>query len=394
MRWKITGVIAVVCVLLLTVVLWPEASCTRTLPDGTTFVLSGLRIGQSNVYVHGSFLSRSIGRLAPANGVQILGVLPGSPRESVFLKPPFYRKLRLLISADDGFAFVQDFQGFSKQPDGIFAPIAANAFPRDARVLRIRMEDRDSASNRDWRELATFSLNNPRPARVETWPFTNSPRWMLPNGLQVEIGELVVRREPIHPSDIWQYLALLPIRITSKGEAITNWGIHNGTVKDASGNQDGFSFGKVVTNDWMIYRIFRPLDPAKVWRFKVGIALDSNFPATNLFSFEIPWPLKAPIQTNFGGVQAQIDFVNQDMLAVQLTNKPEGLRLAFVSASDPEGSNLDGFSGSWGQHSFWRMLKLAKTTTVHATIAIHTNYPVEFTLKPRFEKPPITSSEK
>ena len=82
------------------------------------------------------------------------------------------------------------------------------------------------------------------------------------------------------------------------------------------------------------------------------------------------------------------------MLSVELTNKPAGVRLSFVSAVDDQGNNLDDWSGSWGQHSFWKSLKVMnwligpgqrRAGEVHATVAIRPEYEIEFTLRPRNE---------
>jgi hypothetical protein len=62
--------------------------------------------------------------------------------------------------------------------------------------------------------------------------------------------------------------------------------------------------------------MFRPLDPTKAWRFQVNVALDSDFPATNLFSFTIPRTLTGTIQTNLGGFEVHIGYNNADWLNV------------------------------------------------------------------------------
>lgn len=67
------------------------------------------------------------------------------------------------------------------------------------------------------------------------------------------------------------------------------------------------------------------------------------------------------------------------MLSVALTNKPLNVRITFVDARDEEGNNLDNWSGSFGQHFFWKSLKLSKPTTVRATVAIRENYKAEIT---------------
>jgi hypothetical protein len=392
----------------------------QVLPDGTVLVLSGWKVGRTNIYSHGTGLSKALGRFAPSNAISVFGMklqrpqvvrMPGpeggelltaelsigagSPRERSLVSPPFYRKHRLLISGDDdkGFTFVKELNEFKSQPDGLFSLVWAWSYPRDSRRLHFRLEERQTNNTRDWSELTTFVMKNPKPVRAEAWRLERSPRFKLADGLEVEVGELEVRHEPIHPTDIWEYTAFLPVRILRNGQMATNWGIQDGKVWDATGNYDSFSYGftKTVTNDWTTYRMHRPLDPAKVWKFQLNFARDSDFPATNLFSFTVPWPLSGAIQTNFGGSPIQIDFVNTDMLSVQLTNKPVRLRVTFIKAVDDEGTDLDGRVGSWGQHGFWKGLKSARTPTpkpvqVHATVAIHENYHAEFMLQPRFEK--------
>src|SRR6185295_11668859 len=132
---------------------------------------------------------------------------------------------------------------------------------------------------------------------------------------------------------------------------------------------------KRLTNDWTEYRMHRPLDPAKVWKFQLGFGCDADFPATNLFSFTANWPSPGPIRTNFAGTPVLIDFVNTDMLSVELTNKPAHLRVTFIKAVDDTGTDLDHHTGSWSQHGFWKMLNLSRTAApkpvrVHATVAI------------------------
>ena len=414
MRWKLViASVGLIC-LVIALALWGGNSSKRTLPDGTTLVLSGVMIGPTNIYMHGTFWSKIIGRFVPAKGFAVAGfklqrpekitftgqegseilsarleLLPRSPREKSLVSPPFFRKYRLLIYGEQDFAFVEEFRGFKRQADGLVSYVLAPSFPRDSRQLHFRLEERDTPESRDWREVAIFVVRNPKRAAIKPWQAQKAPRLKLAEGLEVEIGELTVRRERIHPNDIWEYMGLLPVRVIRNGEAVTNWGIHSGSIMwDASGNLEYFSSSKVITNDWMVHQLFRPLDPAKTWRFRANFALDSGFPQTNLFSFIVPWPLQGTIQTNLGGLPARIRFVNGDMLDVELVSQPADKRLTFISAFDGTGANLVRWvHGSWGQHSFWRGLELSKPTEVHATVAIHRNYQAEFTLQPRYEKP-------
>ena len=420
MRRKAVALVLIAVIGIAGFLLWPDNSSKQVLSDGTVLVLSGVMVGRTNVYSHGTRLSKILGPLAPSNGINVAGLKlerpqrvvmpasegneiltaelwlgPGSPQEKTFLSPPFYRKHRLLISGDDedGFTFVKEFHDFKKQADGLFSLIWAESYPRDSRRLHFRLEERASNTNRDWREVATFVVANPKRAQVEPWKAERSTRLKLSDRLEVEIGELTVRHEPIHPTDIWEYTAFLPMRVFSDGQLATNWGIDGGLVQDAIGNYSGLNlaFTKRITNSWTEYRIHHPLDPTKAWKFKVGFARDSDFPATNLFSFSVPWPLIGVIQTNLGAFPLQIGFWNTDMLSVELTNKPANLRLTLVKVVDDDGGDLDDRTGNWGQHHFSKMLKVQRAATpkpvrVHATIAIHENYPAEFILRPRYER--------
>jgi len=414
--WAVIAVL--VACLLLALLFWRENFSKRVLPDGTVLTLSGVKVGRTNVYLHGNRVSKALGPLAPSNGVNVAGielkrpavrsvwapedteilsvelkVAAGSTQANTFLSPPFHRHRRLLLSGDDdsGFVFVKEMQNFRQEPDGVFTLITAESYPRDSRQLHFRLEERTSFTNRDWRETATFVVRNPKPARVEPWVAERFPRHRLAEGLEVEVGELTVSPERIHPTDIWEHTAVLPVRVHAQGQLATNWNIQGGTIRDASGNHDSFTFGfsKRITNDWTTYRIFRPLDPRKVWKFQVDFARDADFPATNLYSFSVPWPLGAPVQTNMGGHPVRIEFVQSDMLSVELIEKPAPQRLNLLRAVDDRGTNVLQHGGSWGQHVVWRKLSIAQAGSdfprhVHATIAIDANYRVEFLLQPNY----------
>jgi len=394
--------------------LWPDNSSKQVLADGTVLVLSGLKLGPTNVYTHGSWLSQTLGRLAPAKGITVVGLKlqppgkiavtapegaevlsarillqPGSPREAaLFFSQQALQNFRWVIIGDDGSTFVRFFTGFRKQGEGALSYLHTGTFPRTSQFLRIRLEERDTPEVGEWRVVAEFPVKNPKPARVELWTPQKSPRFQLAEDLEMEVGELVFRPGSVHSGDIWENMALLPLRFTTRGQAVTNWGIHGrdgGDVRDASGNFERLSSVEFFTNDWMMCRIFQPLDPARAWKFRINVARQSYFPATNLYSFTIPWPLATPIQTNLGGFPVRIGYINSDLLNVELLNKPADMRLSFVRAVDKDGDNLDRRVGSWGQHSFWKSLRLYKGMQIHATVAIHPNYEVTFTLAPRDE---------
>ena len=396
--------------------LWRDGAHTRTSPDGSRLVLSDVRIGQTNVYLHGTLLSKSIGRFAPSNGWSIgditvarptqvpvhgwsgteilsaqLKVYPASGRGDDFLKPPFYRKFRLLLIGDDGFSFVQEFYQpyeFKRYSDGIYGYVHARKWPRTSREIRIRLEERLTESRRDFRELATFTVTNPRLVEPESWTASKSFHTNLLGNIHMEVGEIVVRSEPPNPRDIWEHTAELPVRFKSNGQMLTNWGIHYGPMQDATGNPELFTFGStlVLTNDWSVYRIFRELNPMHPWRFEVNVALTADFPETNLFTFDAPSTRRPTFSTNFAGVPVTIGYIRDHTFQVELPSRPPDLRLTLIEARDDQGNHLT--AGSWGQHRFSTQFALRvgqREWNVRATIAIHPNYPVEFTLQPRYE---------
>jgi hypothetical protein len=412
MKSKIIVVMGVLMCALVAVVVWRDDSHTRTLADGSRLVLSGVRVGKTNVYTHGTFLSKVVGRffqsglklaghtISPPSTVEVRSpenadilsaqfqLYTAPARRGDFVTPPFYRKFRLLITGDDGFAYVHEFMGsyeFRDYQNGTFAYLNAQAWPRTSRLLRISLEERSSPNRRDFRELATFVVKNPK--RVpEGWQVTFPFRTNLPGNVEVEMGELGVRAEP-HPSDIWESSVELAIRFTSGGQVMTNWGIQSGRIWDSSGNFDWFAAVKTITNGWVIYQSHRVLDPALPWRFEVSFARDSDFPETNLLTFDMGWPIWSPSSPSYAGLPVNVSFVNGTMLAVELPGKPRDLRLTFVGARDDQGKDIYEGSGSWNQHGFWRSLRLnSEVVNVHATVAIHPDYPASFILQPRYER--------
>lgn len=420
MRWKLIIAALLVIAGVLAFFLLREDSSTRTLADSSKLVLSGVRIGRTNVYTHGSFLSRTIGRFVPSNRVAIAGhdlrppqkvtlhgwfdatqtvevltaqfhLLPKSARGDDFLKPGFPRKFRVLISGEDGFSYVHEFHGpymFRQYPDGIFGYLQAQTFPRTSPTLHIRLEERAGDADR-FREVATFTVDNPQPSRVASWKIENAPRLSISPEVTAEIGELVVRSETIHPSDIWDHVVELPVRFTCGGQVLTNWSCHEAKVRDASGNSDWFNASRIIADGSSLFRSHRVLDPRVPWRFELNFALDSDFPATNVFQVSFPWLMNRTIQTNLGGLPARLDFRFGGCLVVELLSQPEDRRLTLIDARDKTGWSVDGQSGSWSQHSFHRMLEpTPNSQNITATIAIHPNYPATFTLQPRFDKTP------
>jgi hypothetical protein len=189
---------------------------------------------------------------------------------------------------------------------------------------------------------------------------------------------------------------LLSVRITKAAEVVTNWEMSEVWFDDALGNFERFIGDKTDTNGWITLSSYWALDPKTPWHFKVGFDEASDLPVTNLFTFSTAFPINGTIETNFGPYRAHLSTVNGDMLSVDLLDKPDGMRLDIVTATNAKGWRYRPAAGSWGQHSFWRKMDswiapdgenyLEDTTNITVTLGIHPIYWAEFTLQPRSEK--------
>src|SRR5687768_6963504 len=124
MRRKVIVAFVLVACVVIGLLLWRDDDAqTFTLPDGSRLVLSKVRVGRTNVYLHGSFLSKALGRFVHSNGLSIAKIkiarptrvivypwsdsddvlsaqfqfVPAPGRSDYILDKPFYRKFRLLV---------------------------------------------------------------------------------------------------------------------------------------------------------------------------------------------------------------------------------------------------------------------------------------------------------
>jgi hypothetical protein len=89
-------------------------------------------------------------------------------------------------------------------------------------------------------------------------------------------------------------------------------------------------------------------------------------------------------------VPVEIDFVNRDMLAVDIPTNRADLRLTFVGANDGGGPFR---TGSWNQHGFWKELQLPPGGgMIEATFAVDKNYHLEFYTRPVWFNPGATNT--
>jgi hypothetical protein len=91
--------------------------------------------------------------------------------------------------------------------------------------------------------------------------------------------------------------------------------------------------------------------------------------------------------TNFAGVPVTIGYIRDHTFQVELPTRPPDLRVTLIEAKGDQGERLS--PGSWGQHRFSTPFARKvgqREWNVRATIAIHPNYPVQFTRQPRYER--------
>jgi hypothetical protein len=451
-KWKIAIFALALGCLAVALALWPGRPPKSVLPDGTTYFLTGVQVGLTNEFVSGTLLSKTLGRLAPKAGFSFAGLkvvrpvtsssyssdgltklamelrlqpstgMATSPQASShrgvllpaaapkargallqrsalpgFIVSPMYR---VLISGQDDFSFVQDFGGFYGLNDMLLGYVVTENFPRDARRWRVRLEGRTPDST-DWTELASFDIKNPKPIVVPSSIPDISPYCQLEPGVKIEFGELVVRQKADQAG--WEeFTADLPMRVTTNGKLDQRWEIANGFIQDASGNRGSFpAQNSETSNDWTIYHITRPLNPACWWKFDLNFfSHASDFPASNLYSFNVEWPIMDMVRTNLGGQTVDVAEVfpqGDSGIVVILNDGPPGMRLGMVDAVDDAGNHL-GKSAAWTQQYRWtELLKpIEPHRQIHVMIAIRPDDPVEFVLRPRLEKsekstPPNTS---
>lgn len=233
-----------------------------------------------------------------------------------------------------------------------------------------------------WRGLVSFRIRNPARPVNQPWRAEVTPIVKRTKGLDFALGELSLKNRNDRDS-FWNHTVNLLLRVQANGVTLTNWSAAHIEAEDASGNWDYLGTLTSVTNDWVLHEGWRGLDPRFLWKLEVDFSPASQFAAESLFRFQVPVSLPKPIQTNFADLPLEIDWVNQRMLSVKMLTNREDLRLLFVAANDDTGQNLDDWTGSWGQASFWRSLKLEGTNQlVNATIAIVPNVHVTYYVQP------------
>src|ERR1041384_4868419 len=78
---QVVIVIAMAVVVLIGIVLSRDRSSEQVLRDGNILILSGVKIGQTNLYELGTRVSKLFGRLIPSNGISVAGLKLNRPRK-------------------------------------------------------------------------------------------------------------------------------------------------------------------------------------------------------------------------------------------------------------------------------------------------------------------------
>lgn len=446
LKTKLVVALGFFCLGLAIVCLWPSGIYSCQLSDGTQPTLSGPKIGRTNTYFHGTFLSRTFAAWIPSKGISLgpvklvkplavtctsysdieilsaqirisggtnLGAILRRGTEADGNNITFYRKRRLVLSGDDGFSFINNLPVIGHFPDGDFWHFQAEVFPRASKLLRLRLEERENVDSHDWKTCFSLEFPNPKPSVLQKWKPTDASatRVTLTEVLEAQIGGIEIRRGTEFPKDIWENTVVIPVRITRGGELLTNWGMSDITLTDASGNRAGFSGVRILTNGWLEYRGLYTstlLNPHLPWQLKANIAQHYNFPATEMHFITIPAVLGTTVLTNLAGLPVRINFGNvppgvgvggsgfvlayPQMMQVELPAKPPDWRLSSLEVKDDQGKRVLGYSwGGEGKHLLWKYgttrygVGGSPPNELHITIAIHPNYPHEFILQPHLE---------
>ncbi len=357
--------------------------------------------------------------------VAVIKLRPGSPRVKNLLLPLPHQPMHFQIIGDDGYGYVNGYARFEVYSDGLFAHVVTPNFPRDSAKLRFRLEERHPEAPTGWREIATVIAPNPKPAKTEAWTVDQGRRIRLADGIEMELGELTISTNTPYPQEPWVNSAMLPVRFWKDGQTATNWGLHSASIRDALGNHESTTLSSYWSNGWVWHPIERPLSPHVPWRFDAQVARTKDFPETNLFTFAMMNGVN-PLSTNLGGVAVSVSLGRLDKLTIELTERPADQCLSLVAARLPSWLMFGRVGHAFSQHHFSTTIGMPSVVifvetfrsnrtigvwphseselepdstvpfepwvttnlwpdSVEAIIAIHPNYPVQFTLQPRLD---------
>lgn len=364
--------------------------------------------------------------------VAAIKLRPGSPRLKNLLLPLPHQPMRFQIIGDDGYGYANDYASFQVYPDGVFAHVVAPNFPRDSAQLRLRLEERHPEAPTGWREIAMLSAPNPKPGKAEAWTVDQGRRIRLADGIEMELGELTIFTNTPYPREPWVNSAMLPVRFSVDGRLAINWGLHSASISDALGNHESSALSSYWSNGWVWHPIERPLSPHVPWRFDAQVARTTGFPETNLFTVAMMDGVNS-LSTNLGGVAVSVTLGRHDQLTIELMERPADQRLDLIAARLPDWLMFGQDGHAFSQHRFSKSLGMRsiivhdetyrsrstigvwpdsgnaletglerdltknypakhhidlRPSSIEVAIAIHSNYPVQFTLQPKLDSAP------
>ncbi|MEW6304614.1 MAG: hypothetical protein AB1705_14155 [Verrucomicrobiota bacterium] len=405
-RYSACGLATAACVAVL--LLWRHYADTRysvKLSDGSGLRIVGVSYGLTNEFVAGDFLDRQFGRKAPAGGINILSFKihqPATHRVEGFDRPGLAIFLELTDADEKTHPLLKsrradsarlEFPGehgavgympivFHKQGRSHYAMAMVTVFSRDQARIPVRLQTRQTNATQPWANLAEFKIRNPARAVSEAWSAQDLPQSQTIGDITLTLLEAGHTNFPAVENPARPNVASTAVfDVTVGGQHDTNWNVREVVAQSADGNH--VSLWRNSQQALRLFSRYGSLPTNQFWRVEATVAKSAGFTASELHTFSVPYPLDPKWTTNFAGQSVTIGYANGDMLAVELPDKPPTKRVTFVHALNQKGDRIDEITGSWGQHRFWRSLRVtSKDTDVTATIAIHDEYRFEFFVQP------------
>jgi hypothetical protein len=410
---KRTGIFLALIILLFLAMAYLAWNARRALsvvlPEGNRLVLTQVTVGKLNTFKHGTPLEKFAGKLIPSKGLRLLkwnftrptvvtngwGEVPELSMEfrlegtrkilsrGIFLNQHFYPSIRLIHWGDDGFQYVTESFSIQKEySDGIFVYGTCSVFSRRSHLIHVQLQEHQQEEG-SWKPIADFTFRNPSKMRDDLWPIDPGASIQSNSVLTIKLGQIQVKTNKNRSNDHWLNTMEVPFQFFEQGRPVTNWTAHEIYAMDSTGNKLFLGASQTISNNIVTYSGIRSPDPFATWRVGAHFARDSDFHPTNLFKVQVPIPSPSVISTNLGGVPLTIDIVDGHMLEMNMPTNLTNLRLLFRDAQNQSGDSvlrIHGlFTGSSGQHSFWRSVDLEKARpSMSVSVAVVDDFEFEF----------------
>src|SRR5436190_9251764 len=265
---------------------------SRRLADGSVVSVEWVSYGRTNVFVDGSTLQRTFGSWAQKTKIKALASIK-PPVRDVSSDPegilsfrlcfknvdrrssPFFldswKRPRIIISdADTGHRYLGRIWDLKKSRNGRdwHAYMGMTAFPRAQKYLMLDIQDEHGDS------LGELSVKNPAYAAREPSAPAPSPPTITVGDLEVIFGAMEFPEKAPPGTFGGLPMAILNVKITQQGAAVTNWRATDTRLRDLYGNHQFMNAGKSVSNDWQQYHLYGFLDQANAWKTQFSITRD------------------------------------------------------------------------------------------------------------------------